>query len=62
MASNGEAINVIDPAKQAKKGAKYLNDGTLHASHCYIEENPTFSDVSAMWCVYVCSVCMQYIF
>lgn len=46
VSSNGEAINVIDPAKQAKKGAKYVNSGTLHASHCYIEENPTFSDVS----------------
>ena len=47
MASNGAALNVIDAAKKAKKGDKYLNSGTLHATYCYIEENPTFSDVSA---------------
>ena len=49
MASNGAALNVIDTAKKAKKGDKYLNSGTLHASYCYIEENPTFSDVSAWY-------------
>eukprot|EP01032_Pedospumella_encystans_P011642 gene11642-13527_t len=47
MASNGAALNVIDTAKKAKKGDKYLNSGTLHASYCYIEENPTFSDFIA---------------
>ena len=46
MESSGAAINVIDPQKQAKKGDKYLNSGTLHATYCYIEENPTFTDVS----------------
>ena len=49
MASNGAALNVIDAAKKAKRGDKYLNSGTLHASYCYIEENPTFSDVSALY-------------
>ncbi len=49
MASNGAALNVIDAAKKAKRGDKYLNSGTLHASYCYIEENPTFSDVSALF-------------
>jgi hypothetical protein len=47
LASGGNALNVIEPDKQAKKGAKYLNSGTFHASNCYVEENPTFSDVSA---------------
>lgn len=45
MDSNGAGMNIVDPAKKAKKGDKYLNDGTLHASYCYIEENPTFADV-----------------
>ena len=47
----GAALNVVEPLKQAKKGAKYLNSGTLHATYCYIEENPTFSDVSALICL-----------
>jgi len=42
----GQALNVVEPEKAAKRGAKYLNSGTLHATYCYIEENPTFSDVS----------------
>jgi hypothetical protein len=45
LASGGNGLNVIEPEKQAKKGAKYLNSGTFHASNCYVEENPTFSDV-----------------
>jgi hypothetical protein len=45
LASNGAALLVIEPAKKAERGAKYLNSGTLHASHCLIEENPTFADV-----------------
>ena len=58
IASNGAALNVIDAAKQKKRGDKYLNSGTLHASYCYIEENPTFSDVSVhtigvLLCVFV---------
>ena len=44
--SNGAAINVIEPEKQAKKGAKYVNSGTFHASNCYLQHNPTFADVS----------------
>jgi hypothetical protein len=44
--SNGTAMNVIDPRKQAKKGDRYLNDGVLHATYTYIEDNPTFADVS----------------
>ena len=46
IATNGCGINIIEPLKQAKKGNKYLNSGTFHATHCYIEEKPTFSDVS----------------
>jgi hypothetical protein len=49
MDSAGHAINVIDPAKaakHAKKGTKYINSGTFHSTYTYIEENPTFSDVS----------------
>ena len=46
LTSNGKALNVIDPVKQKKRGDKYLHSGTLHATYCYIEENPTFSDVS----------------
>lgn len=62
--SNGTGLDVIEPDKKAKRGAKYLNSGTLHASHCVIEENPTFSDVSAVWesglfCVTVWAWCMQ---
>ena len=45
VASNGEPMSVIEPAKKEKKGAKYFNSGMLHATYCYIEENPTFSDV-----------------
>jgi hypothetical protein len=45
LASNGAALLVIEPTKKAERGAKYLNSGTLHASHCLIEENPTFADV-----------------
>ncbi len=44
--SNGSAFNIIKPEKLAKKGDKYVNSGTLHATYCYIEENPTFTDVS----------------
>jgi hypothetical protein len=44
--SNGAAIHVIDPRRQAKKGDRYLNDGVLHATYTYIEDNPTFADVS----------------
>jgi len=50
ISSNGAAMNVVEPLKQAKKGAKYLNSGTLHATYCYIEENPTFSDFIAGGC------------
>ena len=39
---------MVEPEKAAKRGAKYLNSGTLHATYCYIEENPTFSDVSTI--------------
>lgn len=46
MHNAGSALNVIEPEKVAKRGAKYANSGTLHATYCYIEENPTFSDVS----------------
>mmetsp|Transcript_12871 Transcript_12871/g.21390 ORF Transcript_12871/g.21390 Transcript_12871/m.21390 type:complete len:544 (-) Transcript_12871:514-2145(-) len=47
VSSNGTAMNVIEPAKKLKKGAKYVNSGTFHATHAYIEENPTFSDFIA---------------
>jgi hypothetical protein len=43
--SNGAAMNVIIPRTQAKKGDRYLNDGVLHATYTYIEDNPTFADV-----------------
>ena len=46
MDSKGSAQAVIDPAKRAKKGDKYINSGTLHATYCSVEENPTFTDVS----------------
>jgi len=50
VASNGEPMSVIEPAKKEKKGAKYFNSGMLHATYCYIEENPTFSDFIAGGC------------
>jgi hypothetical protein len=61
LASGGSALNVIEPDKQAKKGAKYLNSGTLHAANCYVEENPTFSDVSRKVGVFfTCLNCVRY--
>ena len=48
--SNGHALHIIDPVRKAKKGAKYLNEGTLHATYTYVEQNPTFADVS-MACI-----------
>jgi hypothetical protein len=62
LASGGNGLNVIEPDKQAKKGAKYLNSGTFHASNCYVEENPTFSDVRHGLCVVdpvSCTPCAQ---
>lgn len=44
VTSNGGQLNVIEPDKQKK--SSYKNSGTLSASGCYIEQNPTFSDVS----------------
>jgi len=42
--SKGSALNVIDVEKQKRKGAKYVNSGTFHATYCHVEENPSFVD------------------
>ncbi|KAJ1442231.1 Copine-domain-containing protein [Ochromonadaceae sp. CCMP2298] len=54
VASNGTAMDVIEAEKKNKK-RNYVNSGTLHATHAYIEENPTFSDVS-MYGMYIYSL------
>lgn len=63
LESKGAPLSVIEPAKQAKKGDKYMNSGSLHASNCRIEENPTFTDVRSYcilpgwWCVLLYASC-----
>lgn len=50
LASNGSAINVIEPEKQQKLKSKYRNSGTLFARNCSIERHPSFTDFIAGGC------------
>jgi hypothetical protein len=47
-------MDVIEPLVKAKKGAKYKNSGTLIAESCFLEHNPTFTDVSPFLVVCCC--------
>jgi hypothetical protein len=44
LASSGASIDLINAAKQSKKGKKYTNSGTLHVSAFSVEVTHTFLD------------------
>ena len=46
ITNHGVPMNVIDQKDKAKKGAKYVNSGTLTAKDAMVETHPTFSQVN----------------
>ncbi|RYH20916.1 hypothetical protein EON65_22115 [archaeon] len=52
LMAQGRALDVIEPSKKSKN-KKYINSGTLCAGKVAIEQNPTFGDVSSVFCVLI---------